>query len=142
MRDLPSGTITVNVPIAFKRRRGRKRIVVPDGTELTPASPSSAGETDNALVKAIARAHRWQRMLESGEYVTLRELAKAERLDAAYVSRVLRLTLLAPALVEAILNEGLSTANSGIVKRPLPLDWGEQVGALNSRHPSLEAGGV
>lgn len=105
MTDVPAETFTVQVPIAFKRRRGRKRIVAPDGTELElePASSPTVGEIDNALVKAIARAYRWQRMLESGEYATLRELAKAERLDAAYVSRVLRLTLLAPPLVEAIL---------------------------------------
>lgn len=112
MREVFADTITVKVPIAFKRRRGRKRIVAPDGTELVPASSPPAGEIDSALVKAIARAYRWQRMLESGEYATLRELAKAERLDPAYVSRVLRLTLLAPPLMEAILEgrqpEGLT----------------------------------
>jgi ParB-like chromosome segregation protein Spo0J len=95
-------TITVNVPISFERRRGRKRLVAPDGTELAMAS-QSAKEVDETLVKAIARAHRWQRMLESGEFGTIRDLAKAERLDAAYISRMLKLTLLPPVTVEAIL---------------------------------------
>jgi len=95
-------TITVNVPIAFKRRRGRKRLVAPDGRELVVVSQPTK-EIDNALVKAIARAYRWQRMLESGEFATLRELAAAERLDAAYISRMLKLTLLPPVMVEAIL---------------------------------------
>lgn len=103
MSEAGVDTITVKVPIAFQRQRGRKRIVAPDGTEVAVASPSKR-EIDSALVKAIARAYRWQRMLEGGAYATLRDLAKAERLDPAYVSRILKLTLLAPPLVEAILN--------------------------------------
>ena len=128
MRNVPAETMTVKVPIEFKRRRGRKRIVAPEGTELEPAASPLAGEVDNALVKAIARAYRWQRMLESGEYATLRELAKAERLDAAYVSRVLQLTLLAPPLVEAILEgrqpEGLTLKK---LKQGVPVEWSRVV---------------
>lgn len=96
MREISADTITVKVPIAFKRRRGRKQIVMPDGMELEPAASPLAGKVDNALLKAIARAYRWQRMLESGDYATLRELAKAECLDPAYVRGMLKLTLLAP----------------------------------------------
>ncbi|WP_108663817.1 hypothetical protein [Acuticoccus kandeliae] len=125
-------TITVTVPITFKRRRGRKRIVAPDGTELAPGTPS-VGEIDNALVKAIARAYRWQRMLESGEHATLRELAKAERLDPAYVSRVLKLTLLAPMLIEDAIN---GTKTSALDLRKLTgrfsLDWQEQASLILS----------
>lgn len=125
MKDIALNTMTVKVPIAFRRRRGRKRIMTPEGTELTrPPGP----EIDNALVKAIARAFRWQRMLESGEYATLQELARAERIGPSYVSRVLRLTLLSPALVEDIL-AGKTTAmpHTKILAKPLPLDWCEQV---------------
>ncbi len=128
MRDVPAETMTVRVPIAFTRRRGRKRIVAPDGTELEPASSlPPTGAIDNALVKAIARAYRWQRMLESGEFATLRELAKAEGLDAAYVSRMLRLTLLAPDLVDDIL-AGPQTAALDLRRLAIPfsLDWQEQ----------------
>lgn len=126
MRGNSANTITVNVPIAFKRRRGRKRVVAPDGTELTPASPS-LGEIDSALVKAIARAFRWQRMLESGEHATLRELANAERVDTAYVSRVMRLTLLAPTVIEAILAGRQSDAITiHAMSTQLPLLWSAQ----------------
>ncbi|WP_075220684.1 hypothetical protein [Acuticoccus yangtzensis] len=124
MRSVFADTITVNVPIAFKRRRGRKRIVAPDGTEVAPLSSPPTGEIDGALVKAIARAYRWQRMLESGEYATLRELAKAERLDPAYVSRVLRLALLPPPFVEAVV-EGRQSAEitlKGLIGR-VPMEW-------------------
>ena len=55
---------------------------------------------DRALVRAMARAHRWQRMLESGEYGTLAELSAVERISRSYICRVLRLTLLAPDIVE------------------------------------------
>ena len=128
MRKVFADTITVKVPIAFKRRRGRKRIVAPDGTELAPAASSPpASEIDSALVKAIARAYRWQRMLERGEYATLRELAKAERLDPAYVSRVFRLTLLAPTCVEAILSgrQSSGTTAKKLMSR-LPSEWSRQ----------------
>ena len=127
MRDIPAETMTVRVPISFKRRRGRKRIVAPDGSEQVPALSSPNREIDSALVKAIARAYRWQRMLESGEFATLRELAKAERLDPAYVSRVFRLTLLAPTCVEAILSgrQSSGTTAKKLMSR-LPSEWSRQ----------------
>ena len=130
MRNIAADTITVKVPIAFKRRRGRKRILAPDGTELASSPP--AGGIDSALVKAIARAYRWQRMLENGDYATLRELAKAERLDAAYVSRMLKLTLLAPTLVEKALS-GTQTGALDLytLAKPLPPDWHEQARLLD-----------
>ncbi|WP_438826874.1 hypothetical protein [Rhodovulum iodosum] len=60
--------------------------------------------TDNTLVKALARAFRWKRMLESGEFATIAELAEREGIAPSYMTRVLRLTLLAPDIVEAILD--------------------------------------
>lgn len=124
MREVLADTITVKVPIAFKRRRGRKRIIAADGTELEPAASPPAREIDSALVKAIARAYRWQQMLARGEYGTVRELAKAERLDAAYVSRVLRLALLPPPFVEAILDgrQPPSVTLKGLIGR-VPMEW-------------------
>ena len=85
-------TITVFVPMAWRRRGGRKIIVAPPGCDDWAPPP----RIDNTLVKALARAHRWQRMLESGEYGSLAEMADAERISRSYVSRILRLTLLAP----------------------------------------------
>jgi hypothetical protein len=87
--------------------------------------PSSKPQPDGALVKALARAHRWQRMLESGEYGTLAEMADAERISGSYVSRILRLTLLAPDIVERIL-DGRPTAGLPQLLRPFPVEWEKQ----------------
>ena len=106
----------------FQRRGGRKRIVAPDGCEIVPTSKPQA---DGTLVKAIARAHRWQRMLESGESGTLAELADAERISRSYVCRVLRLTLLAPDIIERIL-DGRPTAGLAQFLKPSPVDWERQ----------------
>ena len=67
-------------------------------------SPSQARKTDNTLIKALARAFRWKRMLDSGEFATIAELAEREGIASSYMTRVLRLTLLAPDIVEAILD--------------------------------------
>ena len=75
---------------------------------------SPAPRVDGALVKAVIRAHRWRQMLESGKYVSSAELAKAEKVNDSYLSRILRLTLLAPDIREAIL--------TGRQLRPLQLD--------------------
>ena len=71
---------------------------------LPPGAPDRRPRVDNAMVKALARAFRWQRMLDDGVCGTIEELARRERVDRGYMSRVLRLTLLAPDIVEAILD--------------------------------------
>ena len=63
------------------------------------------------MVKALARAFRWRKMLDKGVHATLEDLARAKGVGASYVSRVLRLTLLAPDIVEAIL-DGRQSAES------------------------------
>ena len=119
---LDGSTLVVRIPMRFQRRGGRKRIVAPDGSEIVPTSKP---QPDGTLVKALARAHRWQRMLESGEYGTLAELAAAERISRSYVCRVLRLTLLAPDIVEQIL-DGRPTAPLAQFLAPFPVEWGKQ----------------
>jgi hypothetical protein len=94
-------SVTVRVPISIRKRGGRKLVLAPDGTSDTWAPPSR--RIDNAMVKAIARAFRWRGMLENGTYTTIAEIAVAEKINESYVGRVLRLTLLAPDIVEAIL---------------------------------------
>ena len=64
----------------------------------------AASEVWSTLVKALARAWRWQRMLDEGQFASVRELAEAERIGLSYISRVLRLTLLAPDIIERILD--------------------------------------
>ena len=92
-------TITVHIPLTFRKRGGRKLVVTPDGAEWAPRP-----RVDNAMVKALARAFRWRKMLDEGVHATLEDLARAKGVHATYVSRVLRLTLLAPEIVEAILD--------------------------------------
>lgn len=90
-------TVTLHVPFRIVKRGGRKEMQLPEGA----TQPHRA---DSSLVKALARAFRWKRMLESGEYATIAELAEREGIAPSYMTRVLRLTLLAPDIVEAILN--------------------------------------
>ena len=90
--------LTVRIPLTVRRRGGARKVVVPAGVLPMPA------QADVTLLKALARAFRWRRMLETGRYATVKELAAAERINASYVCRMLRLTLLAPNIVEAILD--------------------------------------
>ena len=92
--------LTVRVPLAVRKPRGGRKLMV------APASPTNraAWAGDTTLVKAVARAFRWRRMMEAGRYGTIDELAAAEKINSSYVSRLLRLTLLAPRIVEAILD--------------------------------------
>jgi hypothetical protein len=121
-------TITVRIPISLRRQGGRKQVVTPAGA--TPWVPART-RVDSTLVKAIVRAHRWRDMLESGDYATVRDLAKAEAINESYLGRVLRLTLLAPTLIEAIL-EGRQPANLELddLLRQFPVEWDKQLETL------------
>ena len=95
--------------------------------------------TDSTLVKALARAFRWKRMLESGEFDTIAELAGREGIASSYMTRVLRLTLLAPDIVEAILDgkQGPEVTLARVLE-PFPAEWEKQhdaVGTPTSRVP-------
>ena len=120
--------LTVRVPLAVRRRGGRKLVVTPSST--TDRGPSGA---DSTLVKALARAFRWRRMMETGRYGTIDELAAAETINGSYVSRVLRLTLLASDIVEAIL-DGRQPANMTLpgLMEPFPVGWDGQLGHLSA----------
>jgi hypothetical protein len=119
---LDGDTLVVRIPMRSQCRGGRKRIVAPDGSAIVP---SSQPQPDGTLVKALARAHRWRRMLEGGAYGTLAEMADAERISRSYVSRILRLTLLAPDIVERIL-DGRPMAGLPQLLRPFPVEWERQ----------------
>jgi hypothetical protein len=121
-------TITVHIPIKLRHQGGRKQVVTPAG--VTPWIPTPS-RVDNTLVKAIVRAHRWRDMLESGDYATVRDLAKAEAINESYLGRVLRLTLLAPKIIEAIL-EGKQPATLELddLMQLFPVEWDKQVETL------------
>jgi hypothetical protein len=131
--------ITVRVPMTFTVRGGRKMII----SEVTQISPQP--RIDNALLKALARAFRWRRLIEGGKYASITELAKAEGVNQSYACRLLRLTLLAPAIVAEILN---GRQASGLMLKgllgPLPSNWNEQIKFF--KDPRIEqrpgAGGV
>jgi len=97
-------TLVIRIPMRFQRRGGRKRIVAPDGNAIAPASKP---QPDGALVKALARAWRWQRQLDQEAYSSVSDIGEAEGISKSYVSRILRLALLAPDIIEMIL-EGRS----------------------------------
>src|SRR5882757_10825390 len=116
-------TAMVSIAVSFLQRGGRKQILSPAGA--APWSP--APRVDSALVKAVVRAHRWRQMIESGKYVSSAELAKAEKVNDSYLSRILRLTLLAPDIVEAILaGRQPSTLQLDELLKPLPAAWNQQ----------------
>jgi hypothetical protein len=121
-------SITVRVPISIRRRGGRRLVLAPDGRDISKAPVIR--HIDSALVKAIARAFRWREMLESGEYTTIREVAAAEKINETYVGRVLRLTLLAPDIIEAIVN-GRAVANQRLDRLlcGFPVEWRAQTGS-------------
>jgi hypothetical protein len=116
-------SITVRVPLAIRHRPGRKTVVTPMADGMAPVTTRA----DPALVKALARAFRYQRMLDQGRYASITEMAAAERLERGYLGGLLRLTLLAPAIVEAILDgrqpEGLVLAH---LLGGFAVTWAEQ----------------
>jgi hypothetical protein len=116
-------TLIVRVPLPPRQRGGRKFVIRPGGIAWT----GRRVVVDSAIAKALGRAHRWKAMLESGEYSSMSELAKAEKINLSYLCRVLRLTLLAPDIAEALL-DGKHTCRLQLsdLLRPIPLIWAEQ----------------
>lgn len=119
------GTITVHVPMEFTIRGGR-RIIISERV-----APPPQPRIDKALLKALARAHRWRQLVEDGTYASITDLAKAQGVNESYACRLFRLTLLAPTVVTAILNgEPASNLMLKTILRPLPTEWGEQIKLL------------
>src|SRR5262245_37363518 len=115
-------TLVIRVPLPRRRRGARKFVVGPGGIAWT----GRRVVVDNTIVKALGRAHRWKAMLESGEYASMTELARAENINLSYLCRVLRLTLLAPDLTEALLNGSHRQLHLFDLLQPMSLVWAEQ----------------
>jgi hypothetical protein len=124
-------TLTVRVPMTFRQRGGRKLVISPDGAA---AWPVPRPRIDNVMIKALARAFRWRKLLETGVHLTIDDLAAAEKINPSYVSRILRLTLLAPDIVESIL-DGRQPAEMTLkaLMRPLPVRWVGQFPIIGRR---------
>jgi hypothetical protein len=130
-------SITVRVPLTIRRRPGRKTVVTPvqDGGEA--ALPTRAAP---ALVKALARAFRYQRLLDEGRYASISEMAAAERIERGYLGALLRMTLLAPDLVELILDGRVADRVAlPALLEPVPLVWAHQREHLMSGKPIQRA---
>ena len=127
MTDKPTldvNSLTIHIPMTFRRRGGRKYVVVPDGIEgRVPAKP----RRDDTLLKALARAHRRRCEIESGEYKSITDFAEQEKVTSSFVSRLIPFTVLAPDITEEILDgrqpKGLKLSE---VPRNIPPSWEEQ----------------
>ena len=131
--ELDGKTIIVRIPMTWKRRGGRKVIVAPDGGDAwAPAKP----RPDETLIRALARAQRWKAMLEDRRYRSAGDLAEAEGVTRSFVNRLLRLTLLAPDIVEAILDgrqpKGMQLEE---LTRTMPSTWTAQRESIAIGHP-------
>jgi hypothetical protein len=116
-------SITVRVPLAIRHRPGRKTVVTPMADGVAPVTTHA----DPALVKALARAFRYQKLLDESLYASITEMASAEKIERGYLGSLLRLTLLAPDVVESIVNgrqpEGMTLP---ALMEPLPPEWAHQ----------------
>jgi hypothetical protein len=142
MSDVPiltgdTGSLRIRVPMALKRRGGRKEIVVSEGL---PHRRRSAPHIQSALVLAIIRGHRWKELLESGRYASIDALAARMGVGSSYVGRHLNLALLAPDIVEAVL---MSQEPDGLSLEKLcraPMAWEEQRQVLALHDGGVSAG--
>jgi hypothetical protein len=112
-------TITVHVPFRVVKRGGRKEMHLPEGA-------AQLRRTDSTLIKALARAYRWKRLLDAGSFATIEEIAAHERISASYLTRVMRLTLLAPDIIEAILDGRTPALGLDELLSPMTPVWSEQ----------------
>jgi len=116
-------SITVRVPLAIRHPPGRKTVVTP----MTDGAAPVTTRADPALVKALARAFRYQRMLDQGRYASITEMAAAEQIDRGYLGRLIKLALLAPDIVEAMLEAQWAESPSlPTLMSPFPIEWVEQ----------------
>ncbi len=124
------GGVVLNIPITLRQRSGR-RVVTVDGSRCESDERTRISATPLQL--AMARGHRWLLLLEAGEVSSLREIAKRDGADPSYVAKHLNLTLLAPDIVAAILDDALpdGVRLSALLTNP-PVMWGEQRAALGT----------
>ena len=126
-------TMTIRVPLTLRRIGGRKRVVSPPGaTAWMPPRP----EINSPLLHALVRAFHWQSLLDVGHYASVNELAKTHGMNASYVAAILRLTLLAPDIIEAILDgrQPPTIQLQPLVRSGIPVAWEEQRRELNVRY--------
>ena len=133
--SIPS-TITVHVPLKFAVRGGRKTIIG-QVSQFAHATPRT--RVDESIVSALARAYRWRSLIEDGTYASITELASDKGVNQSYACRMLRLTLLSPAIIEAILARRGSDLTLDVLMKPFSVRWHDQRSLLSaSRYSSAE----
>ncbi len=130
--------LTTEIPMTFRRRAGKAVIVLPNGERAVERREALI---DNAMVKLIARGHRWHRQLVDGTHASIADIAKSENINPSFVSRILRLAYLSPTIVEAILN-GQFPAHLTMKRliAPFPMEWGRQREHFFSRSSAIQGG--
>ena len=124
MTNPTASAMLTEIPMTFRIFGGKTAIVLPDGFRAI-ARPEAT--IDSTMVKIIARAFRWQRLIDDGTYSTIDDMAAAEKISPSYVSRVVRLALLSPTIVEAILDgrQPAQLTMKDLLER-FPIEWVEQ----------------
>ncbi|TAH37796.1 MAG: hypothetical protein EYC62_00780 [Alphaproteobacteria bacterium] len=121
--EITPDAIRIHVPVAFKRRGGRKLIMLPEGS---PAAAASARQ-DATLINGIAKAWRWQELYERGKFASLEAFTEKYKINKSYAARVMRLNLLAPDIRMAIMDgEQPKDLQLADLLHPFPADWREQ----------------
>ena len=124
--------LSIRIPMEFKKRGGRKEIILPEGA-LDPNAPPAE---ESALAISLARAHQWLELVETGAVASLSDISETLKLDLSYLARLMKLTLLAPDIKKAILTgtepSGLSLAK---LRKDIPVMWSDQRELLG-HHPS------
>lgn len=119
-----NGDMLLHIPMTLTKRQGRKQIILPTGSDTACARRDI---TADPVALAIAKGYRWQALLDNGTYPTMRALANAVKMDTAYVARTIRLTLLAPDIIEAIMTGQCPPALTlQRLSREFPLVWDDQ----------------
>ncbi len=124
--ESPAGP-RVHIPLNLKRTSGRKRIITREEQEHRSLANDHCIAYRNAMLISIARGFRWRKLLDEGRYMSIRQMANDLGVVAPYMSRLIRLTFLAPDIIEAIVDgrepDGMSIEK---LRRPTPLLWDEQ----------------
>jgi hypothetical protein len=111
----------VRVKLTFRRYRGRKTIVPPQAVDQVLSQNAR-----NTFAKALAKAYRWRALIEAGDYASVTELARAKRINGSYACRILRLSLLAPQIVEETLKNNLAPKEYTQLWKAMPANWSQQ----------------
>ena len=113
----------ISVPFKLKRRGGKKLVITPEHAPTIVR----ADRRDAVMIKTLARGFRWRALIDSGKYATVEDLGRREQISPSYVGRVVRLTFLAPDIVEAILSGTQPRLlDTKSLLKPFPAEWNAQ----------------